>query len=184
MPLVAKLAQKSMVLSKGKMAFNGPTNESIPRYYHLFANKEDDMRMGNGDAVIDSFAFDIPHYDDKCLIDFGGRLKIRVKLSARKKIEGLIVNIIFRSIADDVIAECNNHVEPFRIGMYAGEKKHLGVTIEQLTLNPGVYKVALALMSEDMLVHYDWIRTSTKIEVAGKRIATAGQQFIANWQLL
>jgi hypothetical protein len=44
--------------------------------------------------------------------------------------------------------------------------------------------VALALMSKHMVAHYDWIRTATKIEVAGKRIATAGQQFMAEWEMV
>jgi lipopolysaccharide transport system ATP-binding protein len=184
MPLVAKVAQKTMVLNKGKMAFNGPTSESILKYYHLFADKEDDMRMGSGDAVINSYFFDAPHYQDKCLIEYGGKLTIRLNISAHKMIKDLIVNIVFRSIADDVIAECNNHIEPFHISMKKGGKKKLKITIEQFTLNPGVYKVALALMSKDMVVHYDWIRTSIRVEVAGKRIATAWQQFKADWEIL
>lgn len=184
MPLVAKAAQNSIVLDKGKIVYSGPTNKSIPKYFSLFVNKEDDMRMGSGEASIESYFFDDPHHQDKCLIEYGDQLSMRLTISARKIIKDLIVNIVFRSIADDVIAECNNHIEPFHISMQKGEKKKLGITIEQFTLNPGVYKVALALMSKDMVVHYDWIRTSIRIEVAGERIGTAGQQFQADWRLL
>ena len=53
-PLVAKVPQNSIVLNKGKIVYHGPTNRSIPKYFNLFVDKEDEMRMGNGDAVIDT----------------------------------------------------------------------------------------------------------------------------------
>jgi lipopolysaccharide transport system ATP-binding protein len=184
MPLVAKVTQKTMVLDKGRLVYHGPTSKAIPKYFNLFADKEDEMRMGSGDALINSYYFDTIHRHKNCLIEYGGRLRIELNISARKTIKDLIVNIIFRSTADDVIAECNNHIESFPISMNKGEERKLKISIKHFTLNPGVYKVALALMSKHMVAHYDWIRTATKIEVAGKRIATAGQQFMAEWEMV
>jgi lipopolysaccharide transport system ATP-binding protein len=184
MPLVAKVAQTAMVLNNGHSLFQGPTSNAILKYFDLFTDKTDEMRMGNGEAFIESFIFDAPHRNNKCAIEYGSPLKIRLTIKALKKVDDLIVNVVFRSMAGEVIAECNNYIEPFTIGLEKDEKKTIEIRIAEITLNPAIYKIALALMSSDMVVHYDWIRTSKEIEVSGPNIATAGQQFRAKWQAL
>jgi lipopolysaccharide transport system ATP-binding protein len=183
MPLVHRIAQKSMVLDKGKIHYVGRTPRAIMEYYNLFEDKDNNIRTGSGIAKVDSFIFDIPSRNDKSLINYGEPLRIEIEVSAYKDIRNLIVDIVFRNISNDVIAECNNYIEPFCINLQDGERKKLEIKINEFTLNPGIYNVAILLMSYDMVDHYDWIRTVQRIEVSGENIATAGQQFKAEWKM-
>jgi len=57
------------------------------------------------------------------------------------------------------------------------------VTINTVTLNPGVYHLEALLMCSNMTKHFDWIKNDKSLTVTGARPATAAQQFQAEWKI-
>ena len=182
MPHVSRLATRSLVLNECNINFKGPTALAIHRYYRLFDIKEPETRSGSGETRFVSIRFLNEEGTETTKFRYGRPLCAVLEMEAEIDVESLVVNLAFRTIAGEVTAECNNFVNPFNIGIKSDHKLVVEVTIKELTLNPGVYSVAALLLSENMVSHYDWVRTAATIEVEGGRPGTGGQQFMAAWK--
>lgn len=184
MPQVARLAERTMVLSRGARVFEGRTPEAVNKYYDLFGNSGPGTRAGDGRARIEEFSLQDDHGGEITKVAFGRPLKSRLTIRAYEPVRELVVNLAFRTVADEVAAECNNFVASRPIApLSGGEQITLEITIPQMTLNPGVYHIGAILACGDMLHHYDWIRNVKQLRVTDARPSTATQQFIADWRV-
>jgi lipopolysaccharide transport system ATP-binding protein len=182
MPMIARMCADSLVMNKGEKHFFGKTNEAVIKYYNLFEGKKKNIRTGTGEVHVDAIHFvSTLNKDDKSIVKYGDELNIRIKITANMDITELVLNLVFRDLSDNVIAECNNYINPVQIRMHKGESIQIQTSIKEFTLNPGIYNLDIILMSKDMIRHYDWIRPAHVIEVFGPRIGTGGQQFKAIW---
>lgn len=184
MPMVARISQRSLVMNKGINHFYGKTNEAVIKYYNLFESNKNHDRMGSGEVQINAMHFGILDNNCRGIVRYGDELSIRVKITANIDIADLILNVVFRDLLDNVIAECNNYINPVEININKNESIEIEISIKEFTLNTGIYNVDIILMSENMIRHYDWIRPAKVIEVLGPRVATGGQQFRAIWSFL
>jgi len=182
MAQVARLARESLVLSGGRVHFHGPTPDAVNAYSRLF-DRADQRRFGSGEARIESV--DLIGGDGAAaeVHAHGAPATIRVAVRAREAIPSLVVDIGVRTVADEIIAECNNYVREHPLSLAAGERAVIEARIPHLVLNPGIYKLSAFLLSGDMVKHYDWISSAGTIEVAGGRPAIAGLQFRAEWSI-
>jgi lipopolysaccharide transport system ATP-binding protein len=184
MPHIARLANRVVVLEHGRRGFIGNAPDAINHYYRLFSRPIGTERIGSGEARIDSVRI-LSGQDQRSLntAHYGQAVTIQLDLTPVQTIDSLVVDVVFHSMGDEGVAECNNYVRPRQISLRAGERTTIRMEIDRLTLNPGVYRIAALLMSENMTRHYDWIRNAGRLTVAGGRPATAGQQFEARWQV-
>jgi lipopolysaccharide transport system ATP-binding protein len=181
MPMVARMCEYSLTMNKGKKHFFGKTSEAIIKYYNLFEGKRGNDRTGTGEAHVEQINFSCININDRPVINYGDELNIKILITANLDIPDLIVNLVFRDLSDNVIAECSNYINPIQIIIRKGESIQVQTSIKEFTLNPGIYHFDIILMSKDMIRHYDWLRPARVIEVRGPRIATGGQQFKAIW---
>ena len=180
---IARLADSALVLDCGRPAFHGSTPDAINAYYGLFDVVDPDLRAGSGRARIRSLTFLDGAGRLVNAATFGEPLVVRAEVVADEDIESAVVDVAFRTVADELVAECNNYVRPHPIRLSAGKSIHVDMRIECLTLNPGLFRVGAFLLSEDMTHHYDWIHYAGRLEVRGGRHAAAGQQFLAEWSV-
>lgn len=185
MPQVARLANHVAVLDHGQCCFNGNAPEAINHYYQLFDVADDMCRAGSGEARIEAIRMIAGDQQEEAdVIGYGQPLSIELDVVAREAIDSLVVDVTFRTIGDEAVAECNNYVRPHPIALAAGQRATIRAEIDHFTLNPGVYRIAALLMSADMTQHFDWIHNVRRITVDQGRPATTGQQFQAQWQVV
>mgnify|MGYP003587008677 CR=1 FL=1 len=186
MPHIARICKKTIFLERGETNGIMPTHEGILFYESTFrAKKETVKRSGNGEIVFDSIYINHQYLDFDIItvvkIDYGCQLIIQANLFSSRN-SYIVVDITFHSLSGEAIAECNNYVNLHKLQVESGIKTKLEIIVDNLSLNPGSYKVGLLIMSENMLKHYDWLEECCELQVMGKP-AIAGQQFLARWQL-
>lgn len=183
MPHISRLATKTLVLNQGRASSLGTTGLGIITYYNLFKPKSLSERIGSGEAKIISIKLLNHNGKETNNFEFGKALKVVVVVEGNINIESLIVNLAFLTVADEIVAECNNCINSFQISVKKYQKISICILIKELTLNHGTYNVSALLHSDKWVGHYDWLQNFKTINVAGNSIGTASQQFFANWRL-
>ena len=183
MPQISRLASTTMLLNHGDNEFIGETNVAINKYYKLFDVVERTTRTGNGKARIEQIKMLNGENMETSTFDYGEPLIIMLSVISNVDIDYLTVDFCFFSIEDVAVAECNNFVCPHKISIKAHAQTELKISINELTLNPGLYNMKVFLMSKNMVEHFDGISYFAQIEVVG-RTAIAGQQFKADWEIV
>ena len=180
---VARLAPRTVLMNKGRIHFHGDTPSAVNAYYELFdAPAQDARHLGSGEARIRSIRFLDERGEETEQLRYGGRTRILLDISAEQSLDDVVVNIVFRNLADEVVAECNNYVRAIPVSVRSHESTSLQLELDALPLNPGLYRVATHLASSDMVRHIDWVRCAKTITVFAGRPATAPVQLLANWR--
>ena len=112
-------------------------------------------------------------------LEFSDHMEFKFSLSSSID-ESIVIDITFHTLAGEPVAECNNFVIDMPIVVHKKQKKNVVVTISEMSLNPGLYRVSFLILSKNMMDHYDWLQDLCELQVSGKP-AIAGQQFISKW---
>ena len=183
MPAVSRLSTRTMVLDHGKTSFHGHPAEAIAHYHRLFDNQMRPTRQGLGSACIHSLqVLDAAGCPVRSIVQ-GQGLTVRFGVRTDVAITNTCLDLVFVSIADEVVAECNNLVAGKTINLQAGSDIHVYVHIDSFSLNAGIYRISALVLSADMIMHYDWQKDIASIEVRADRVGVAGQQYRARWTL-
>lgn len=186
MPYVARMCNLSLFLEKGMPSGLLPAQDGISNYEKsVMKDNVVEGRLGSGEAAI--LSIKVNNYKI-CLLKkstinvaygeaLGFDLYIESNLSSF-----FVIDLTFHSKSGEAIAECNNFVRENLIYLSANEKKKIKISINEFSLNPGIYNVSLLIMSENMTAHYDWLQNFCELIVKGKP-AFAGQQFLADWKV-
>jgi lipopolysaccharide transport system ATP-binding protein len=180
---VARLAHRSLVVNRGKVEFIGDTPEAINVYYSMFSKGVTKSRHGSQQVRTDTIEFINSEGETTDSLNFGKAFAIRLQVTANAPIGELVVNVVFQTIGQQVVAQCNNYVLPHSIQINSQCELSITMQIERLTLNPGVYQVSCLLMSPDMTTHYDWLENVVQLTVKGGRPAGGVLQFVPQWQI-
>lgn len=183
MSQIARLATRTLVLDHGRAVFLGATPEAINRYHALFPVPASLLRAGNGKAKILAVELGDEGEAGQDTWPFASALTIRLQVEANEDIHELVVDLVFRGVAGELVAQCNNYVRPQPLSLRARERVWITARIDALTLNPGGYVLGALLMSRDMTEHFDWHEVARRFYVDGGRPAAAGQQFQASWSV-
>jgi lipopolysaccharide transport system ATP-binding protein len=183
MPSISRMATQTMVLNRGGIVHLGPTAESIARYHRLFADQLSRSRQGSGEARIVSLDFLNDDGTPIAIVPYGSTLIAEFRIHSDIRIQDACIDLVFINIADEVVAECNNHFARQPIDLQPGREVTLRARIEQFSLNAGVYKISALILSANMVAHYEWQKDIATIEVVADQVGVAGQQFMATWSL-
>ena len=183
MPQISRLATQTMVLNQGRICFFGSTGKAIIEYYKLFDTKSSEIRAGSGEARIQSIKIVNKEGIQTNQFKYGKPFIALLEIESKIDINDLVIDLGFYTIGNEVIAECNNFVEPYKISVNSHQNLQVIICINELTLNPGLYKISAFLLSKNMTKHFDWMQHFTQIEIIG-RVAIAGQQFKPDWKLI
>lgn len=184
MHMVTRIASKCLVINKSKKLFYGLNETAINKYYSLFDQIPGKLRTGSGEVQVLSVLFREEMIKENIKINYGDSFDLIITIKSKRKESSLIINLVFRDVNDIMVAECSNFVNSQTIKIFSNDVRTICVSIPHMTLNPGKYKMALLLMSDNMMKHYDWHRNLTNLEVTGSNRSTAAQQFIANWKVI
>lgn len=183
MPSISRMATQTMVLNRGSIAHLGSTAESIARYHRLFVEQISSSRQGNGTAQILSLRFLDSRGIAITTLPYGSRLTSELRIHSDVSIQDASIDLVFISVADEIVAECNSRVARQRIDLEAGKEVTVKVSIHEFSLNAGIYKISALIQSANMMTHYDWQKDFATIEIIADQVGVAGQQFRADWDL-
>ena len=187
MPHIARMCDKAIFLTHGLTQGVVSTQEGIMKYELSFnGESKKKCRIGIGGIILNDVRINCQTVERGKKVhvetNYGSSFSVDARLSAIKNCE-IVVDVTFHSLTGEAVAECNNFVDPFCLEVLAGKPNKLIISIERITLNPGVYQVGLLVLSKNMLTHYDWLEGICELRVCGNP-AIAGQQLIADWKLL
>lgn len=180
---VSRLATTGIVLKRGKQEFLGATPEAIAVYENQFEIQSSFQRFGTGQARIDTTRVVIASsqiVDLPTTVEYGNPLTLELVITASTTLDNVVVDIGFRNLSDEIIAECNNFVLPRRLDLAKG-RNVVRVSIPSLELNPGRYCLSGFVLSANMVDHYDWIPNLGELTVMNGKPAIAGYQISASW---
>ncbi len=183
MPAVSRLSTEAMVLNHGRIVYHGHPAEAISCHHQLFEALLQPTRQGLGCARIHSIQF----------LDAGGRqvrsiqqgqpLGVRFRVRSEVAIAEVCLDLVFVSLADEVVAECNSLTAGRIIDLVAGKDIEVLALIDSFSLNAGNYRLSALVLSANMVTHYDWQKDVASIEVRADRVGVAGQQYHAHWTI-
>lgn len=181
MPAVSRLSTRVMVIDHGRNAFHGQPAEAIACYHHLFDELVQPTRQGLGSARLHSIQFLDADGRQVRSIQQGQPLAVRFRVHSSAAIAEVCLDLVFVSLMDEVVAECNSLTSGTTIDLVAGKEIEVQVLIDSFSLNAGNYRLSALVLSADMVTHYDWQKDVASIEVRADRVGVAGQQFRARW---
>jgi lipopolysaccharide transport system ATP-binding protein len=181
MPAVSRMSTRTIVINRGKVAFHGRPADAIAHYQRLFDDHVQPSRQGLGSVCIHSLRMlDETGHPIRQIVQ-GQPIAIQFGIRADISIAIVCLDLVFISIADEVVAECNSLVAGNSFGLSAGEDIVVSAQIDSFSLNAGIYRISALVQSADMVTHYDWQKDIASIEVCADRVGVAGQQFRAHW---
>lgn len=181
---ISRISSSCLLLNHGKIHFAGATNKAILEYQRFFEKDDNPVRAGSGEARVETMEIVGCTGDgEKIECRTGDPMHIHLKISSTIDIPKATINVGFSTLGGDLVAECSNYVYPNKVSLMAGKSVSVDMHLDALALNPGLYVIGVILMSEDMVVHYDWRGRVYTLEVNGPQIATASHQIQAKWDV-
>ncbi|MCK9283328.1 MAG: ABC transporter ATP-binding protein [Rhodocyclaceae bacterium] len=181
MPMISRLATQTLLINRGQVAYQGDTAGGIAHYHQLFGSQTSPSRMGSGEASILSVQFLDTDEVPINTVGQGRPLTIEMRISSRIEIRNANIDIVFVNIAEELVAECSTLVAEQAINLVPDQELAIRARIDRFSLNAGVYKVSVLILSANAMTHYDWQKDCTTIEVTANQVGIAGQQFAADW---
>lgn len=182
MPMISRLATQTLLIDHGRVAYQGSTAEAVARYHRLFGEQTNPSRLGSGEATILSLRFLTPDEKPAASVPWGSSLIAELHVTAHQSLCNVHIDLVFTNIAEEVVAECNMRLAGRSINLSRDSTRVVRAQIRQFSLNAGIYKVSALVLSENGMIHYDWQKDLTIIEVTGNHVGVAAQQFNADWQ--
>lgn len=183
MSSISRLAKDVIVLNNGRVSCYGRKDRAISEYNSSINIENSSERIGNGLVKIKHIQINSSsnyhinvNYCDPVIIDMTVESSIHIT--------DMCIDIVFTSLSESVTAECNSLLSNKPICLEVGQVLGIQTKIDKLTLNGGIYKVSALLLSNDMVTHYDWMKDFATINVHSEIIGVAGNQFIADWNIL
>ncbi len=183
MSIIHRVVDRCIVINKSKIQFIGNTPEAVSIYQNLFEEKIK-RNDGYGNRLIDVVGFSVNGVPDKCdlILERGDGLDLSLKLRSKIDTDDFLINLVFRNQEETIVAESNSRLSSENFKISKGGTAEVKITIPDINLNPGIYKVALLVMSREMLTHYYWNRNLIKMEVKGTCVGNSVYQMTSKWK--
>jgi len=161
MGAISVLCDRVIYLDKGKIVFDGNSNDGISLYQEnnlkniskeYDFNNIDSSRYGNGKARFKSLDIFSSNKRGISVIYPGNNLVIKVSIEAFIDINDVIIAIIFYSIDGYRLIDVNTAIKGKNISLNRGEKKIIHFHFYNVLLKPGEYFIGLWLgkLNEDI----------------------------------
>ena len=140
MAAVKQLCTRGIVMENGKISFDGEINDALELYQE--ENNSDINSEYFGDSIIKKAILSAPNNKVK----FKSILKLDVFFESKELIKNLVLGLIIKDLNDVKLIGINNRHYLFdKMNPIDVSKGKISVTIEELNLLPGTYKIDLFL---------------------------------------
>jgi lipopolysaccharide transport system ATP-binding protein len=177
MGAVQSLCGRGIVLSAGRVVFEGDAQQAVSHYLQSGRTPAADsdlhghVRSGTGDARIVSMRFENSHAQPRTHFNMGEAVNVLVRVTFPRTIQDPTFGVTISTESGIRVADCRSSHDGLRIGPARGDVE-ICMTIGSLLLYPGTYIVEPWVSDAGCLVDFDWVRS------AGSFIVTSGQNFM------
>lgn len=186
MEAVHKLCPRTVLVSKGKIAFDGPTGKAIEQYFgtsELQAKRslvDVEGRAGSGEArFVDAELVDGGGMS-KCEYTFDSPIRFRTTIDFLKPLENPVVGYVIISGRNIALVDARSHWDGFKLGRCEG-RKTLELTIPPLHFYPGIYTVQLWVSPSPTLPVMDEIGSAFAFRLIPPRHIPQEREFFDIW---
>ena len=183
MPQINRVCSDILVMNYGICEFQGKdVPEGIDKFYSYFEGEQEGIVTGSGRAVIHNVELESNgtkgiesiNYLDELI------LYLDVTIDANYKFPSISVNILSQELQN--IAQCASNYNQFEI-VNSGKRMTIALNLGKISLNPGIYSLAMAVTSENLgevLVKYYNFK---KFKVVGNFYGYAPVQIAGKWSV-
>lgn len=186
---IINICERSFLIDKGRLLFDGPTGEALDLYNALLADKEQKnistekqplssgqtiTKSGTGEVSIKKVSLFNKMNQSIENVEIGQQVTIRIDVEANVEVDNLVAGYSIRDKYGQIMFGTNSNLLGKNIGkMKALEQKSLNFSFVS-NLGIGIYYITLALHAGEnhLKNNYDWIDNCCNFEVINK-----GQKF-------
>ena len=169
---VKMLADRAVVLEKGSVVFDGPTEDAVNAYLKTIADTDDALSAqvagyGSGEVrLIGAKALNAAGGQD--VVACGAPLQLEVTVQADQPVDDVALGVLFRDRFGQDVFGTNSYLHDQSVCFAAGEQRRFVIDLDML-LHPGMYTITLALHrgSTHSGSCFHWWDNALTIEVAG-----------------
>ena len=186
LPLVAESCRRAIWLDRGRLAFDGPSSETVARYRESVAADEERRRLGDASSAgsaapgpgrrVGSGAASV---ESVRLLDGGGRAAARIAsgegaalemdVRAERPLSDFVFGFAIQTVSGATVFGTNTDLDGFTADGLGGAAS-ARLELPACALAPGVYSVDAAVHARDGSP-YDYRRDVLRFEVTGERPA-------------
>lgn len=148
MDAVHKLCPRTVLMSRGKLMFDGHTPTAIEQYFGTTelqrkrSLKDAELRVGAGGARFTDVELLDGQGMSGCEYAFDKPVRFRVTLEFSKPMENPVVGYVLFSGKNMALVDARSHWDHFQFGLCEG-RQTFEITIPALNFYPGIYTVQL-----------------------------------------
>jgi len=183
MSTVARICSRAVVLSKGKVAFNGSTPDAIREYVEKISSTCFEPKLlGSGDAVVESIEVAGQSGTDPVACSHGNPLDVSLGLRVAPTFQRFVIVVQFMGLDGAYVAQChsgyNHHVFE-----NTGETARVQVRIPSVTLNPGRYYMTILVYDESNTRQLAHLHAVRELRVGGHFVGSTAAQWQGQWEM-
>jgi lipopolysaccharide transport system ATP-binding protein len=171
---MARISTKTIVINKGKIAFQGLPDNAM-QYYSSIFEKEKTIIDSGGVKLVNS-EMHLEFKNDCFQSAIGLPIELDLNLFSDIEIDPVIFMLTFKHSSGEFVAEWNSWYNEKSIKLNKGAQQfHLSVG--PLWLNPGVYYLSLTITSENKMEHLLVVYHGWTLKIIGERRGNVSCQF-------
>jgi lipopolysaccharide transport system ATP-binding protein len=183
MPQIARVCTDIIVMNHGKCEFQSKdVPKGIDVFYTYFEKGEDFVIRGNGRAKINQVVLESNGKPVTDSIRYLDELVLYLDIEIDSDIDAVCIDIMLLSQELQNIAQCNSAYQKVKISNEGG-KMRVVINLGKTTLNPGLYSLAVGILTEDygeiLINYYNFM----KFQVVGDFFGYAPVQILGQWKI-
>ncbi len=167
------LAERAVVLEKGREIYSGPSEEAVAAYLRSLAGVEDNLTgegkegYGSGEVVLEKVTL-VGADSGQDILGCGETARLEVVILARENVEDAVLGFMIRDRFGQDLFGTNTWLHETTFSLQAGERYRITTEMEML-LHPGRYTVTTAIHRGQYHTGscYHWWDDAAEFEVAG-----------------
>ena len=190
--LVSERCRRAVWLERGRVAFDGPSGETVARYREAVAQREEQRRLGSetapiiglrsppasapgrigsGAAVVEAVRLLDAAGKPAARLVSGEAAALEMDVRAARPLDDFVFGFAINTVSGATVFGSNTQIDGFRAGELSGAAR-VRLAIPACALAPGVYSVDAAVHARDGSP-YDYRRDAVRFEMTADR-AVAG----------
>ena len=169
MHTVSYLCQNSIVLSRGRMLFEGDTAQAIDVYRaSVSTNKKESPpeHIGSGQVKITRCEVLNVREEETAEYRTGDFVKLRMHYQAETNVSDPVFNISIFGTDGSQVTGIRTDVDEFQVGEVSGEG-YIDIDINHINLLPGLYTLCATIYHPDGFTYYDHTDNIAQLRIGG-----------------
>ena len=168
MHTVSYLCRNSIVLSRGKMLYQGDTAQAIDVYRSTLSTKKESQpeRIGSGQVIVTRC--EVMNVREEAAEEYqtGDFVKLRMHYQVETKVCNPVFNISIFGADGSQVTGIRTDFDDFQVGTLT-DQGFIDIDIDPINLLPGLYTLCATIYHQDGFTYYDHTDNIAQIRIGG-----------------